>query len=728
MANSIGFLRGPQENFDKLSAFKAGSFYLTEDSGRLYYANSNSSYIELNQYVHQVASLDDLAASFATAKIGDFYYAVKENILCTKKEGATAWTQINRDTNTNDDTKVTSVSFERDNSVTDKIKMNLVLKQTTTHLDNTSTVVADVIGSFELTQDDFNAIVDGANVSIGAAVETNKATIKTSGIGADSADAGISIIGAGSVTISGSEDAIIINGVDTKYNLGSAAGSTNITFTRESDNNTEQVAFAAGQDINVTGANANEIKIAHATYSAAPAALGNQTPGAGTEFDIVSGVTLSNGHVTGVSTAKVKLPGEKWYSVSSVVANDEGDLIVTVIDQANSTTEVKAEKKLYYKVGDTLIYNHSDLKDHFYTEAEIDDKLNGLNAMTYRGTVGATDGVVVPGALATLPTEGVKVGDTYMAVGGDGVEYSGSQKAGAGDLLIATGSEVNGVITSNLAWTYVPSANEIDTTYKLRVSGTNIVLTDSGNESDNVAILGDGTHIATAQAAGEEYGIVISHKDVARNDGEKGAITPAAGTTFDIVQSVVSDSKGHVTKVGTVTVTLPEDKNNTYSLNLDDANKSFTLVDNENVGQGKVIINGNDHVAVAASVADGATLSYAISHIDVARDADTTADPVTLAHGGKITVVTGVSADAKGHIKGAETTEITLPDEITYKLNGNVAKAADKTGFTGVTVSNTLTDSTNTGKGTFAYTLESESLNVTNSNNTVDIELVWGSF
>ena len=718
MANNVAFLKGTQNKFEQLNKYSAGAFYLTEDTGRLYYANSDSSILELNQYVHQVANLNALAGLFASAKVGDFYYAIEENILCTKKEGATGWTQINRNTNDNDDTKVTEISFQRDESVTDKIKMNLVLNQVTTHIDNSTTNVAEVIGSFELTEADFNAIVDGASVSIGANFATNKATIKTAGLGSDEEDTGVSIAGAGSVTVSGSNDDIIITGTDTKYSMGSAAGSTNIALTRLSDNNTENIVFAAGQDIAVTGANANEIKIAHATYNAAPKALENQTPVAGAEFDIVSGVSLSNGHVTGVSTAKVKLPGEKWYTVSAIGANANGDLTVTVKDQANNTSEVKAEKQIYYKVGDTLLYNQGNLKDYFYTEAEIDEKLNGLNAMTYKGTVGATAGTTIAGALKNLPTSGVKIGDTYMVVGADGVNYGGAENAGAGDLLIATGTETNGVITSGLAWTYVPSANEIDTTYALSVSGTNIVLTDSGNESDIVAILGDDAYIATAQAA-DGQGIVISHKDVARKDGNKGTITPAAATSFDVIQEVTSDEKGHVTAVKVTTVTLPADENTTYEIKPDEANKKFALKGSDNVEQGAVSFAQGSHIEVAAS-ANGKNIDYTITHANVNRDDGTVKAGVPV--NGKFTVVTGVVSDAKGHITAAEKTEITLPAEVAYTLEGGV-EAADK----GVSITNTLKGD-NINKGSIAYTLKSDSLKVANSNNNISIELEWGSF
>jgi hypothetical protein len=43
-----------------------------------------------------------------------------------------------------------------------------------------------------------------------------------------------------------------------------------------------------------------------------------------------------------------------------------------------------------------------------YTKTEIDGKLIGLNAMTYKGTIG--DGL----AVTTVPTTNVNIGDTYL--------------------------------------------------------------------------------------------------------------------------------------------------------------------------------------------------------------------------------------------------------------------------------------------------------------------------
>ena len=51
MAINVGFLRGSQANLKALNTYKEGSFYLTTDTDRLYFAQSSSELVDLNQYI-----------------------------------------------------------------------------------------------------------------------------------------------------------------------------------------------------------------------------------------------------------------------------------------------------------------------------------------------------------------------------------------------------------------------------------------------------------------------------------------------------------------------------------------------------------------------------------------------------------------------------------------------------------------------------------------------------
>ena len=108
MAN-VGFLRGSQANLNTLmtgkTGIKEGSFYLTNDTNRLYFGKSATELVALNEGVITVAAIANLPkGADLSNEIGHFYYATAENILCVYN--GQQWVQINPDT----DTQVSSVS------------------------------------------------------------------------------------------------------------------------------------------------------------------------------------------------------------------------------------------------------------------------------------------------------------------------------------------------------------------------------------------------------------------------------------------------------------------------------------------------------------------------------------------------------------------------------------------------------------------------------------------
>ena len=113
MANpmNVYFKRGTQSALDTLitsnassaqGVFKAGAFYLTEDTNRLYFAQANNKLVELNQFIHIVPAEENLPDSTTNPnlKAGDFYYWTDKNILAvyTGVGDTNGWIQINPDT------------------------------------------------------------------------------------------------------------------------------------------------------------------------------------------------------------------------------------------------------------------------------------------------------------------------------------------------------------------------------------------------------------------------------------------------------------------------------------------------------------------------------------------------------------------------------------------------------------------------------------------------------
>ena len=124
MAN-VKFLRGTQGKLDTLTSYTEGAFYLTEDTNRLYVAQSASSLVLLNQTVRIVdnkAALDVLSPVAAN----DFCYLSEENILAVYN--GTKWVQINPDT-----VLVNSTAGLATEAITDGVKATLAVADSTNH-------------------------------------------------------------------------------------------------------------------------------------------------------------------------------------------------------------------------------------------------------------------------------------------------------------------------------------------------------------------------------------------------------------------------------------------------------------------------------------------------------------------------------------------------------------------------------------------------------------------
>lgn len=103
MAN-VYFKRGPQANLNSLiqqGTFTEGTFYLTNDSDRLYFAQSASELVELNRsirtYTGEVLPINETQNNGPLTP-GDFYYWTNKNILAIYLNETDGWMQINPDT------------------------------------------------------------------------------------------------------------------------------------------------------------------------------------------------------------------------------------------------------------------------------------------------------------------------------------------------------------------------------------------------------------------------------------------------------------------------------------------------------------------------------------------------------------------------------------------------------------------------------------------------------
>lgn len=691
-----------------------GVFYLTTDSHRLY-VGQNSELVELNRYVKVVATTDNLPS--APAK-DDFAFVTAGNMLLVCKdpsaEGIKKWTQINSQTvDTNTDTTIAVKGTPTVTSDATGVTISFTFSQTETNKKNNNTIAkADIPVSFKINSSDI-ATANSIAVAIGSKAVTGGSTIAVSGAG--SAASSVTLKQGSNVTISDDgKNNITISAVDTKYSFGAANNKLNLTGGSTAAGS---VNVAGDTYVSLTADATNGVKAAHKTYDALSATKGTAITGThGGKFTVVSSMTRdTGGHLTGYTTQEVTLPSDNNTTNKSaaISADNAGTLTVSVTDSNNNAVTGKATNALYFTVNNQKVYNQGAID--FYTKDEIDGKINGINAMVYRGTVGDKDSEE---EVKQLPTSGVAIGDTYMAAA---VGTFGTHNCKIGDLLIATGTETNGIITSGLAWTYVPSGDDTDTHYTIgNNNSTTITLKPTvGSDTTSVTLAAkDENPITVTGSAGK---ITIGHADVAKSNSTGTAVS-GYGKSFNAVTGVTVNAQGHVTNVQTTSITMPSEQ---------DVSSSLTVGTNHGI-----VLKGPGTAESAVKLVPGTSIAMAddasnktITIKHAAYDttlAATSQDPQTLAAGKTFTAVTGVKRDGTGHLSEVDTTVFTLPadNNTTYSFSGS-ATAANNI----ATITNALTEKgSNNSAGTSTTKINSSSLKISAASNTITMNLEWGTF
>lgn len=216
--SKLKFLQGSQVDLDKLltetSAIKKenkGSFYLTNDTHRLYIQESDNSIVPVNEGVLTVDDVDSLPTVTADNKkayVGRFYYVTKENILCVYS--GQGWVQINANTNTVLDSKLPAVE------VSDVSDNGTIITTTIRDTDkNTATGNFTIKDSTEVNKivvNDNTIDIQGEVYNLGSSVLDNTATVKITPTNNPDKDSQISIAAGDNVEIiANGENGIKIN-------------------------------------------------------------------------------------------------------------------------------------------------------------------------------------------------------------------------------------------------------------------------------------------------------------------------------------------------------------------------------------------------------------------------------------------------------------------------------------------------------------------------------------
>ena len=518
MAN-VKFLKGTQSNFNNLSTFTDGAFYLTTDTDRLYFAQSSTECVPLNQFIRTVTWEQFNALTTTQVAKGDYYYVPEKNILavCKDNNATLTWTQLNPDTN--DNTSFDEINFGSsvaDNTVT-----------ITETLREVNKISGDPTGSTLVG----NLKLKGTNgIALTTENDAHSTTITVEGdtysLSSNMNDA--RQYEAGKAYHVG--DIIVINGkyqrckaeVSAEQNKSAAA----IIGSFEELNAGVSLVSANGQESSTFGFKAGK--------------------------NVQIGQT--DGEIT-VSATDTTLKEKDGFSISN---NATQGFDIKVSDTSN--TVVGGTLDPVIKVGSSSVhFVNGEANLPVYTTSQIDSKFKGLNGMTYKGTVGTV-------ALQNLPTSNVSSGDTYMVAADTTVNAQAVKK---GDLFIATGEEgADGYIASSgITWTHVPSGddNYQNSTYEGNATpGSNKwgIKEVSGSSVGDIQLVA-GTNMSISSTLGGPDKNSTAAMITTINHGSVGAVsvtdttnaTPQGGptetSTFTAVTGVGRDSNGHVASVTT---------------------------------------------------------------------------------------------------------------------------------------------------------------------------------
>lgn len=179
------------------------------------------------------------------------------------------------------------------------------------------------------------------------------------------------------------------------------------------------------------------------------------------------------------------------------------------------------------------------------TTAFVTSAISGITgAMVFKGTVG-TGGT----AGASLPTSGVKVGDTYKVASAG--TYA-SQTAKVGDLFIAT--------ATTPTWAYVPSGDDTDVTSVSAGAGLNTTSDDSGTDGGTITSTGTLYLTKSGVTAGTYQGITVDKYGRVTAASDQGYTTNTGTvTSVGITNGTgISVSGSPITSSGSITVGLSD--------------------------------------------------------------------------------------------------------------------------------------------------------------------------
>lgn len=236
---------------------------------------------------------------------------------------------------------------------------------------------------------------------------------------------------------------------------------------------------------------------------------------------------------------------------------------ITHADNTTATSTAVTPKVKYGANGDQeAMFNSGTATLNIYSKSEVDTaidaKLKAANAMTFKGTMGATGATV-----KQLPAT-ASLGDTYIVIDNGSYSYKAvgataatSQSCRIGDMFIAgPGEEGTDGLLKTLVWTYVPAGNDDLPIASATATTSSIIFKSTlSNQTSTVGTVAVGNGMK-ATATGTTF--TIAHGDVTTADPTTGTAvsqTHGATKTYTAITGVTIEN-GHVTGYETTELTV----------------------------------------------------------------------------------------------------------------------------------------------------------------------------
>lgn len=394
-----------------------------------------------------------------------------------------------------------------------------------------------------------------------------------------------------------------VNGVTAAVTASNDIGS--ITYTVSSTNGAgpnDTFTLTGSNGIKITGSG-KALTLAGDTYTLSSGRPENNTKDIQIKLDSTntsndSSVTIDAGNNITLtpdetnSTTKFTISAkDTTYSGLQLTATDQG-FGVTMSSSAGATINNNGNNSIDPTVGYISTEGTGENSDvytpvHFqngamnlpvYSKTIIDNKLKGLNAMTYRGVIHSTQsGAVATGFDVNTPYNlkngenivPVAIGDTFLA--GENITYKGSTYE-KGSLFIARGNEQNGIIISDLIFDVIEESNDTDTTYSLGTGNLSNGASASINASTggNIGTIGvysstgDGLTISDGTASNSnDHVFRIKHNQLTNGvAGETNGTAVTQGdvntATYTAITGLSIDAMGHVSSIEKTTLTVKD--------------------------------------------------------------------------------------------------------------------------------------------------------------------------